>query len=378
MRFWNYCEPTLINCTFIGNSAHGIGDAIAIRGGGGLFTNHLCTSTLVNCIFIGNYGRLGGGYQNDGRATLVNCTFVGNSATQGGGIYGGGSLFNCILWDNTPEQINGSIVATYCDVQSGWPGEGNIDADPRFVEPGYWDANSVWVDGDYHLMPGSPCIDAGDNSTVPADTTDLDGDGNTTEPIPWDLDKNPRIVDGNNDGNSVVDMGAYETVVPPMIEVPMKFTPQALNPDSKGNWVKAHFVLPEGFGVDDVDTNSPATVEPFGIESEYINVFVNEDGLVEIEAAFGRAAFCGAATDYGPVDVTVVGLLTTGQYFYGTDTIKIINKTFEYLGVLASHWLEAGCGAPDWCGGVDLDHNSLVDLVDFAMFDGCCIEVIRQ
>ena len=162
------------------------------------------------------------------------------------------------------------------------------------------------------------------------------------------------------------------------IEVAMQFTPRALNPDSRGKWVKAHFVLPAGFVVEDLDVSSPAKIEPLGIESEYINVFVNEDGLVEIEVVFGRAAFCGDATDYGPVEVTVIGLLTSGQYFYGTDTIKIINKTFEYLGVLASHWLEAGCGAPDWCGGVDLDHSSMVDFVDFAMFDGCCIEVIRQ
>ncbi|MHC4620886.1 MAG: hypothetical protein ACYTEQ_24330 [Planctomycetota bacterium] len=31
---------------------------------------------------------------------------------------------------------------------------------------------------------------------------------------------------------------------------------------------------------------------------------------------------------------------------------------------------------PDWCGGVDLDQNSLVNFRDFALFDGCCIEVV--
>jgi len=162
------------------------------------------------------------------------------------------------------------------------------------------------------------------------------------------------------------------------IEVAMQFTPRALNPDSRGKWVKAHFVLPAGFVVEDVDAGRPAKIEPLGIESEYINVFINEDGLVEIEAAFSRGAFCAAARDYGPAEVTAAGLLASGQCFYGTDTIKIINKSFEYLGVLASHWLKGGCGAPDWCGGVDLDHSSVVDFVDFAMFDGCCIAVIRQ
>ena len=49
-------------------------------------------------------------------------------------------------------------------------GEGNIETDPCFVNPGYWDPNGTpgddsddfWVNGDYHLLPDSPCIDAGD------------------------------------------------------------------------------------------------------------------------------------------------------------------------------------------------------------------------
>jgi len=106
------------------------------------------------------------------------------------------------------------------------------------------------------------------------------------------------------------------------IEARMKFTPQRLNCSSEGNWVKAHFILPESFGVDDVDVNTPATIDSMGIESDYINVFTNEDGLVEIEIGFERAAFCGV-TDYGPVEVTVIGKLMSGQDFYGTDTIRI-------------------------------------------------------
>jgi hypothetical protein len=45
---------------------------------------------------------------------------------------------------------------------------------------------------------------------VPPDSGDLDADGDASEPIPFDLDGNPRIADGNDDGNPVVDMGAYE------------------------------------------------------------------------------------------------------------------------------------------------------------------------
>ena len=60
----------------------------------------------------------------------------------------------------------------YSDVQSGWPGQGNIDADPLFVDP---------ANGDLRLVPGSPCIDAGDNTAVP-------------EALPPALDRNPPLV----------------------------------------------------------------------------------------------------------------------------------------------------------------------------------------
>jgi hypothetical protein len=79
--------------------------------------------------------------------------------------------------------------------------------------------------------------------------------------VPWDIEGNQRIVDGDNDGNSVVDMGAYEANY---VEVAMKFTPQALNPGSRANWMKAHFVLPEEYSVGDVDVNRPAVVQPGG------------------------------------------------------------------------------------------------------------------
>ena len=158
----------------------------------------------------------------------------------------------------------------------------------------------------------------------------------------------------------------------------MKFTPKVLNLHSKGKWIKAHLVLPEGFDVNDVDANTPAVIAPLGIESEYMNVFINGDGLVEIEAAFKRADFCGLVTSDDDTEVMVIGLLTSGQQFYGTDTIRITNNHIEYLAVLSSHWLQTDCGPPDWCNEADLNADSVVNFVDFAMLDGCCIEVVTD
>lgn len=108
-------------------------------------------------------------------------------------------------------------------------GPGNIDADPCFVEPGYWcdvndpnipvepnDPNAIWVDGNYRLLSNSPCIDAGDNNSVPDDYANLDGDGDVNEPTPFDLDSFPRFIDDlcttdtGNGAPPIVDMGAYE------------------------------------------------------------------------------------------------------------------------------------------------------------------------
>jgi hypothetical protein len=53
-------------------------------------------------------------------------------------------------------------------------------------------------------------VDAGTNTLLPPDTFDLDGDGNTTEILPFDLGGRLRIFDWGGDGIATVDMGAYE------------------------------------------------------------------------------------------------------------------------------------------------------------------------
>ncbi|NIR67802.1 MAG: hypothetical protein GWO10_29475 [candidate division Zixibacteria bacterium] len=189
-------SPTVTDCTFSRNSA---------ENGGGMY-NHKGNPALADCIFSGNSAAHHGGAIYSGKNSnpmLTNCTFVANSALHGEALachsyeqeYPSNlELTNCILWDGGNEIWNndGSIITvTYSNVQGGWSGESNIDADPCFVQAGYWDANGMWIGGDYHLQPGSPCIDAGDPCYMP-------------EPNETDLDGRPRVIGGR------IDMGAYE------------------------------------------------------------------------------------------------------------------------------------------------------------------------
>jgi hypothetical protein len=90
------------------------------------------------------------------------------------------------------------------DSSLGMDGGGNIAADPQFVDPDGTDNTPGTADDNLRLLATSPALDAGNNADLPADTADLDGDGDTSEPLPLDLDGGPRIVNG------IVDMGAYE------------------------------------------------------------------------------------------------------------------------------------------------------------------------
>ena len=209
-----FSSPTVTNCTFIRNSAT---DA---NGDGGGISSDGSSPTVTNCLFYNNSaGDKGGGMSNDSSSpTVTNCTFSGNDAnTSGGGmlnINSSPTVTNCILWGDTPNEVNdvnSSTTVTYSDVDGGtgqsWFGTGCIDADPLFVAAD---------EGDLRLSDCSPCSDAGNNAAAPPDTTDLDGDDNTTEPIPFDLDGYPRFVQDPNvpDTGSgtppIIDMGACE------------------------------------------------------------------------------------------------------------------------------------------------------------------------
>ena len=224
--------------------------------------------TITNSLISGNTSpNKGGGMYLRGVEDFksINCTISDNRAQHiGGGIYihcKDMIVSNGILWGNTAdygEQIAikliekdggiyyearriGVTAVIYSDVQGGsegvyvisqgplfYPSKSlrwdmcNIDTDPLFVERGYWgdvndaniivepnNPNALWVEGDYHLMSYSDCVDAGTDDPIGGLTAN-------------DLDGNSRIIDGDGDGYPAVDMGAYEQPVEqqePVLEV---------------------------------------------------------------------------------------------------------------------------------------------------------------
>jgi len=175
---------------------------------------------LTNCLLSGNtagYEAAGGSaiFTINGDVKAVNCTIADNPSPSGAALSGFGwdtsgltvQIANSILynggneiWSNQPEQIE----VTHCDVQGGWSGTGNIHHDPLFISPGKFSIEGQWIQGDYQVKLGSPVINKGKTTALPPDIADIDGNGNTTEPIPLDLVLDSRVQ------NNRVDIGAYE------------------------------------------------------------------------------------------------------------------------------------------------------------------------
>lgn len=207
----------------LGNSTAAFtGDTIAgnwsMNGGGvaSWSSNLTLTNVIVNSNRgngISNSGNLmlanvivhsndGDGISSSGNSRLANVTFHGN---RGYGIAhddGSLTLINSIVWGNSLDQITSTADSTptvlYSDVQGGYPGVGNIDADPRFVAPVTTTAISDAL-GNYRLHAKSPAIDAGNSLSVSVST---------------DQDGNPRIM------GAAVDMGAYEVEINTLTPTP--------------------------------------------------------------------------------------------------------------------------------------------------------------
>jgi Ca2+-binding RTX toxin-like protein len=256
-----------VNSTIANNT---VADDLSFSGGGGIYNSG--TLTLINTTVSGNTSRKGGGIYSSGNAivgasvALVNTTIGDNSAKfSGGGIHntgesiintfnstitnntitvgsdilaGGGGIFN---FDRGSVNLKNTIVAGNFDTISSFTfrslapdlsgsfngnnnnligdlqgSSGTVGTGTDIVDPNPQLSPLQDNGGDiltYALLDGSPAIDAGSNDLIATDTEDLDGDGDTTELIPFDARGVARIA------GDAVDIGATEANSEPVESV---------------------------------------------------------------------------------------------------------------------------------------------------------------
>lgn len=211
----SFCTATVANNHIQANTAYS-------PGGGMYVWAYSGTVAITNNYIQGNASTIyGGGISvnkySSGTVTLINNTLVGNESWTGAGLYldigyneskTSAFLYNNLFWDNTASDNLGTdlvikndddgdylpvpvtlLANNFDQTETGF----KIDI-PIAIDPSNLDAlDPLFVDaanGDLHLTPSSPMIDAGHPQTPDLPATDLDGV--------------PRVL------GAAVDIGAYE------------------------------------------------------------------------------------------------------------------------------------------------------------------------
>lgn len=162
--YGNLSAPVIVNNAITGNASANDGGGTYLDGQ----TTKRSDPEVLNCIIADNVAVRGAGiFCTNNIALLTSNTHTTNSASAGGsGLYcmdASPMVTNCLLWNDVTDEIatnaGSTPTVTYCSVQGGYAGVGNVEADPYFIR-GY--------DGFHYLsstesgqIEDSACIDAG-------------------------------------------------------------------------------------------------------------------------------------------------------------------------------------------------------------------------
>lgn len=225
----------------LGSKMHG---NIATSGGGAINATYGSEVIAVNTVISGNAAELGGAiFASDADIDLVNSSLHGNGALVSGGAihvawHSWIQMVNAVLWGNqapSGEQVLSAYPQTVWVIHSDIEGTGgsasweeglgqdlggNIDADPQFAREPHPGDDGTWgtADDDYgdaHLLPGSPCINMGDDRFEEffldlyvhlKILTDFEGDDRVQAcKVDIGADESPFAPDVDCNGNGVTD-----------------------------------------------------------------------------------------------------------------------------------------------------------------------------
>ena len=255
--------------------------------GGGIYCQN-ANPTIKHCVITGNNASITGGgiFCEASAPSFINCTISGNSAVEsGGGVFSwdnsNPSFVNSIMWDNQPQEAaflrlgdTNNISFLYSDIAGGQEGvvtnnngtvewlDGSINLEPVFTDI---------AGADFHLWPGSPCIDTG-SLLYP-----LDPDSTRIEmgAFPYyhrDLEANPSILEFTDVKIGVIDSLAL--TIRNTGDVPLLMTGQGIIPDD------SPFSIGFGGGEVEIDSNS-VHVMWIRFVSDMENVF---EAVLQIES----------------------------------------------------------------------------------------------
>jgi hypothetical protein len=350
-----FSSAQIIDNTITGNSWPGDGGGISLSSagtpnisgnfisgniaggeGGGIFmVNHSDASITQNIITANSASQGAGLYWlvplgNRG-PLLLNNTIANNDSQQGSGVFAGGFDFETELINNiivgkvgqttvfcaNPNDpvppvfrfndvlaSQGSNYGGICQDQTGI--NGNISTDPLFIDG---------TNANFRLQSNSPVIDAGDNYAPSLPATDFEG--------------KERIVDGNTDTLSVVDMGAYEAPLSGLyvsVDISPGEFPNIINPKKQGNVAVAALSSGEFNPPVRIDGTS-LTFGRTGFEQSLVSCDffsdVNKDKIPDLVCHFSaqRAAF-----QSGDSKGILRGKTLDGTPIAGVDSVVVLPK----------------------------------------------------
>jgi hypothetical protein len=368
--YCNRSEAVIQHCTIVGNTSNG---------GAGIYC-YLKSPTILNSTIAGNKTLFsaGGIYASNNSPIIAGCNVAGNSAGTGGGLrtyLANPSAINCnisrnsastgpdvatddsqldiansIIWGNGANAITsngtGGVTVTYSDVENGWPGEGNLDTDPLFVDgpTGTWTSNGVYDDASKVITLTDTAADWSSNQWL----------GKLINP---DTSQPLQLYILGNTPTTITILADRAT-----IEAAASWVSSGATYEIRDYHLTSTFPIP-GTVSPCVNAGRTSELPP---DMTDLDNDSNTDELMPVELD-GSARVSACVVDMGPFEL-VYALPVTIPGDFDRDCDVDANDTAAFEACASGP--EIAQSDPD-CGGAKLDADADVDHLDFSLLQRC-------